>query len=48
MKSFLGKKFMGTVRSTFVLNKGKILKVWSNVRVKGHAQEVLDFLKSQK
>ena len=48
MKSFLGKKFMGTIRSTILINKGKVLKVWSNVRVKGHAQEVLDFTKSSK
>ena len=48
MKSFLGKKFMGTIRSTILINKGKILKIWSNVRVKGHAQEVLEFIKSQK
>ena len=47
-KSFLGKQFMGTIRSTIVINKGKILKIWSNVRVKGHAQEVLDFIRSQK
>ena len=47
-KSFLGKKFMGTIRSTFVIKKRKILKVWSNVRVRGHAQEVLDFIKSEK
>ena len=48
-KSFLGKKFMGTIRSTIVINKhGKILRVWSNVRVISHAQEVLDFVKSQK
>ena len=31
-KSFMGKKFMGTIRSTIVINKGKITKVWSNVR----------------
>ena len=48
MKSFLGKKFMGTIRTTIVINKGKILKVWSNVRVKDHAQEVLNFIKSSK
>ena len=48
MKSFLGKKFMVTVRSTVAINEGKILKIWSNVRVKGHAQEVLDFIKSSK
>ena len=46
MKSFLGKKFMGTIRTTIVINKGIVLKVWSNVRVKGHAQEVLNFIKS--
>jgi peroxiredoxin Q/BCP len=48
MKSFMGKKFMGTIRSTVAINKGKILKVWTNVRVKGHAQEVLDFIESTK
>ncbi len=47
-KSFMGRKFMGTVRSTVAINKGKILKVWNNVRVKGHAQEVLDFIRSVK
>ena len=47
-KSFMGKKFMGTIRSTFLINKGKVLKIWSNVRVKGHAQEVLNYIKSQK
>ena len=48
MKSFMGKKFMGTIRSTIVINKGKITKVWSNVRVKDHAKEVLNFIKSSK
>ena len=48
MKSFMGNKFMGTIRSTFVINKGKTLKFWTKVRVKGHAQEVLDFIKSLK
>ena len=46
-KSFLGKKFMGIVRSTFLINsKGKIQKIWSNVRVKDHAKEVLEELKN--
>ena len=45
-KSFLGKKFMGIVRTTFLINsKGKIHKIWSNVRVKDHAKEVLKELK---
>ena len=33
---------------TIVINKGKIIKIWSNVRVKDHAKEVLDFIKSSK
>ena len=45
-KSFMGKKFMGTVRSTIVIKNGKIFNIWKNVRVKGHALEVLDFIKS--
>tara|TARA_B100000029_G_C17404245_1_gene898200 strand:+ start:270 stop:731 length:462 start_codon:yes stop_codon:yes gene_type:complete len=47
-KTFMGNKFMGTIRSTIVIDKGKILKIWSNVRVKKHAQEVFDFIKSLK
>ena len=48
MKTFMGKKFLGTIRSTVFINKGKIKKVWSNVRVKDHAKEVFDFINSQK
>ena len=46
LKSFMGKKFMGTVRSTIVIKNGKIFNIWKNVRVKGHAVEVLEFIKS--
>ena len=46
-KKFMGKEFMGIVRSTFLINpKGKIIKIWSNVKVKDHAKEVLDTLKN--
>ena len=46
-KSFLGKKYMGIIRTTFLINtKGKIHKIWSNVRVKDHAKEVLKELKN--
>ena len=48
MKSFMGKKFLGTIRSTIFIDRGKIIKTWSNVRVKNHAQEVFDFIKSYK
>ena len=45
-KKFLGKSYMGIIRSTFLISsKGKLLKIWSNVRVKDHANEVLAELK---
>ena len=45
-KSFLGKEFMGIIRTTFLINdKGKIHKIWSNVRVKDHAKEVFEEIK---
>jgi peroxiredoxin Q/BCP len=49
MKSFMGRKFKGTIRSTFLIDKNKkVLKSWSNVRVLNHAKEVLAFLKETK
>jgi len=45
-KSMYGKKFMGIKRTTVLINpKGKIIKIWNNVKVKNHAREVLNFLK---
>jgi len=45
-KIFLGKKYMGIIRTTFLISsKGKIHKIWSNVRVKDHAKEVFDEVK---
>ena len=47
MKKFMGKEFMGTVRTTFLINKkGKIIQVWENVKAKNHAQTVMDYIKS--
>lgn len=41
-KSFMGKKYMGIVRSTFLANAdGVIKKVWRNLKVDGHMEEVL-------
>tara|TARA_B100001029_G_C14954491_1_gene390775 strand:+ start:321 stop:764 length:444 start_codon:yes stop_codon:yes gene_type:complete len=45
-KKFMGKEFMGIVRSTFVIEKNKIIKEWRNVKAAGHAEEVLNFIKS--
>ena len=42
MKKFLGKSFLGIVRSSFLIGAdGKIEHVWDNVKAKGHASEVL-------
>ena len=44
-KKFMGREFMGIIRSTFLIDKkGKILKIWKNVKVKNHAQDVLKTL----
>ena len=46
-KKFLGIEFMGIVRTTFLLDKKRnIIKTWKNVKVKGHAKDVLNTLKS--
>jgi len=38
---------MGIIRSTFLIDKkGKIFKIWKNVKVKNHAKEVLNTLES--
>lgn len=42
MKKFLGKSFLGIVRSSFLIGPdGKIEEIWDNVKAKGHAAEVL-------
>src|SRR3984957_4616389 len=42
MKSFLGKTFLGIVRTTFWIGPdGTIRKIWNNVVPKGHGAEVL-------
>ena len=46
-KKFMGREFLGIVRTTFLIDKkGKILKIWNNVKVNGHAQEVLETLEN--
>ena len=46
-KSLYGRKFMGIERSTFLIgDDGKLKVEWRKVRVKGHAQEVLETVKN--
>jgi len=44
-KKFLGREFIGQIRSTFLIKDKKIINVWRNVKVKNHAEEVLNYLK---
>jgi peroxiredoxin Q/BCP len=45
-KTLYGRKFMGVVRSTFLIDAdGKLRAEWRKVSVKGHAQEVFDAVK---
>ena len=46
-KFFLGKNYMGIIRTTILIRKdGKIHKIWNNVRVKDHANEVFKEIKN--
>ena len=46
-KKLYGKVYMGIVRSTFLIDdKGVVQHIWPKVKVKGHAQDVLDTLKA--
>lgn len=46
-KTLYGRKFMGVVRSTFLLDAdGKLRREWRNVKVAGHAEEVLEAAKA--
>ena len=47
MKNMYGKQVRGVERSTFVIDKsGTLIKEWRGVKVDGHAQTVLNFIKS--
>lgn len=46
-KNMYGRKYMGIERATFLIDEeGRILNIWRKVRVKGHAQAVLDAVKA--
>jgi peroxiredoxin Q/BCP len=42
-KKFMGREYMGVIRSTFLVNeKGKVFKVFPKVKAAGHSKQVLD------
>ena len=47
MKNMYGKQVRGIERSTFVIDRDRVIrKEWRGVKVPGHVQEVLDFVKT--
>ncbi|HVP08543.1 MAG TPA: peroxiredoxin [Burkholderiales bacterium] len=47
MKNMYGKKVRGIERSTFVIDReGRLAREWRGVKVPGHAEEVLNFVKA--
>ena len=47
LKKLYGKEYLGIDRSTFVFNRqGKLIKEWRKVKVKGHVEEVLNFVQN--
>ena len=45
LKKFLGNSYYGIIRTTVLINeKGKIVKTWSNVKVKDHVKNVINEL----
>lgn len=48
LKKMFGKEFMGIERSTFIINKeGVVVKEWRKVKVAGHVEEALQFIKEE-
>jgi len=46
-KSFMGRKFMGVARTTYLIDAdGKVARRWDNVKVDGHVPEVLAAVKA--
>jgi peroxiredoxin Q/BCP len=43
-KEFMGNKYWGVERSTFLFENGKVKRVWQPVKVDGHVDEVLSLL----
>jgi peroxiredoxin Q/BCP len=49
LKKFMGREYMGVVRSTFIISpEGKIEAVWEKVKVKEHIDAVKEKLKELK
>ncbi len=43
LKKFMGREYMGTDRSAFYLENGKIIMQWNSIKLKDHLNELKDF-----
>jgi len=47
LKKFMGREFMGVIRTTFIINKrGELSYIMDKVKTKSHHEDVIDVLKS--
>ncbi|MFC0273798.1 thioredoxin-dependent thiol peroxidase [Metabacillus herbersteinensis] len=48
LKKNFGKEYMGIERSTFIIDpEGNLVKEWRKVKVKGHVEEALEYIKEE-
>ncbi|MEX0932985.1 MAG: thioredoxin-dependent thiol peroxidase [Candidatus Pacearchaeota archaeon] len=47
-KNFMGREYMGILRTTFLIKNGKILEIIDKVDVKKHTEQILEVLKNAK
>jgi thioredoxin-dependent peroxiredoxin len=48
LKKLYGREYMGIVRSTFLIDeKGKLIREWRNIRLKGHTDNVLAAIRGE-
>lgn len=45
LKKFMGREYMGIVRTTFIIENGKIVKIYEKVNTKAHFEQIVDSLK---
>jgi peroxiredoxin Q/BCP len=45
-KTLYGRQYMGIERSTFLIHDGVVRGIWRKVKVKGHAEAVLEAAKA--
>jgi peroxiredoxin Q/BCP len=49
LKKFMGKEYYGVNRATFLIGRdGKIIKVFSNVKPRGHSEEIMAYFRNRK